>query len=268
MPAARGWVDGEWLRLVFGAWNRAIAGLMVAAVVLGPGAGVAAAEDVDALLRRCAPSVHPETMRSVLAAESSGNVLAVADAGPVRLPWSERKAMVRSLYPASVAEAVALAKDLIARGHTVSLGLAQINDRNLARMGLTVEEVFEPCRNVAAGAAILTSFYEDAVKVHGQGTRALRAALSAYNSGSFVRGEAEGYVDLVYKQKDKPLVLKMPRANEVVVPALGRNEGAMRPAVAAGNIGTGRGAMTGGAKVVRVPARKDFTMVVRAFEEN
>lgn len=184
---------------------------MAAAGVLcsaGAGASEIAGLNVDDLLKRCAPSVHPETMQAILNTESRGNVFAVADAGPVALPWSQRKSMVRSHYPPDKASAVRLVNDLLARGHTVSLGLAQINDRNLAKLGVQVESIFDPCANVAAGASILSSFYASAVKSFGPTPRALRAALSAYNSGSFVRGEKDGYVDLVFRQAGKPLVLK------------------------------------------------------------
>lgn len=224
-------------------------------------ASASAAEDVDALLARCAPNVHPETMRAVVSAESRGNVLAVADAGPLALPWSQRKHLVRSHYPSSTGEAVALVENLLAKGHTVSLGLSQINDRNLARLGLSVAAVFEPCANIAAGAAILSEFYTAASKKYGAGSRALRAALSGYNSGSFVRGEADGYVDIVYRQAGRPLVLRQGKAGAaggVTVPALGSD-------------GFSRVAIKGAAPVVRrvgKRAREDFTMIVTAFDQN
>lgn len=217
--------------------------------------------DVDELLRRCAPSVHPETMRAVLNTESRGNVLAVADAGPLALPWSQRKAMVRSHYPTDKATAIQLVRGLLAQGHTVSLGLAQINDRNLARLGVPVESIFEPCANVAAGASILSSFYADAVKSYGPGAKALRAALSGYNSGSFVRGEQDGYVDLVFQQAGKPLVLKE-GSGRAAVPSLTSAAGFVPVSV------------TAPASTMRRVARrntgghgdKDFTLLVSAFE--
>jgi type IV secretion system protein VirB1 len=146
-------------------------------------------------------------MAAVVSAESRGHQFAIADAGPVNLPWSRRKTLVRSLYPGSREEAVATAKDLIARGHTVSLGVAQINDRNLPRLGLSIEDVFEPCANIAAGGAILTDFYRRAVQKFGEGDRALRAALSAYNSGDWLRGARDGYVERVFRQVGRPLAL-------------------------------------------------------------
>lgn len=171
---------------------------------------------LSALIARCAPTVHPETMAAVISAESRGHQFAIADAGPVHLPWSQRKSMVRSLYPSSVEEAVATAQNLISRGHTVSLGIAQVNDRNLASMGVTVKDMFDPCTNVAVGGKILTDFYERAVKKFGVGPGTLDAALSAYNSGDWTRGARDGYVNLIYKQVGKPLTLKSQR----VVPKL------------------------------------------------
>ncbi|CAN7781237.1 lytic transglycosylase domain-containing protein [Cupriavidus necator] len=174
--------------------------------------------ELSALLARCAPTVHPETMAAVVSAESRGHQFAIADAGPVKLPWAQRKALVRSLYPGSLQEAVSTAQTLIANGHTVSLGVAQVNDRNLARMGVSIQDVFDPCVNIAVGGKILTDFYEKAVAKFGNGPAAMNAALSAYNSGDWQRGARDGYVNLIYKQVGKPLALRTER----IVPRITR----------------------------------------------
>lgn len=173
-------------------------------------------ESTDELLQRCASSVHPKTMAAVIAAESKGHPFAIADAGPVRLPWEKRKHMVRSFYEPSLDAATERANKLIAAGHTVSLGLAQINDRNLSALGLSVRQVFEPCANVRAGAKILTAFYSKASASFGSGERALRAAISAYNSGDWLRGEKDGYVAAVYRKAGVKLTTPA-----VSVPAIG-----------------------------------------------
>lgn len=167
--------------------------------------------ELNALIARCAPTVHPETMAAVVSAESRGHQFAIADAGPVKLPWAQRKALVRSIYPISLQEAVTTAQALIANGHTVSLGVAQVNDRNLARMGVTIRDMFDPCVNIAVGGKILTDFYQRAVAKFGNGPAALQAALSAYNSGDWSRGAKDGYVALVYKQLGKPLSIRAER---------------------------------------------------------
>ena len=186
----------------------ALGGLPAFAQGDGGGVGVAGVDAYFAnLISRCAPTVHPETMAAVISAESRGHQFAIADAGPVRLPWAQRKSMVRSFYPDSLESAVATASALIRDGHTVSLGLAQVNDRNLARYGLSVRDVFDPCTNVAVGGKILTDFYVRAVKTFGPTQAALFASISAYNSGDWVRGAKDGYVGLVYKQVGRPLAI-------------------------------------------------------------
>ncbi|MFX1767985.1 lytic transglycosylase domain-containing protein [Paraburkholderia sp. A1RI-2L] len=150
------------------------------------------------LLAQCAPNVHWSTMSAIVKVESSGKAYALADAGPLDVPYSVRKNMVHSYFPASLDEAAQLARNLIADGHTVSLGLAQVNDRNLDRYGLTIEQVLDPCTNLATGAKILTGFYQKAARQYGEGQHALEAAISAYNSGSFERGVSNGYVGQVY----------------------------------------------------------------------
>lgn len=190
-------------------------------------AGVAGVDpEFESLIARCAPTVSPETMAAVVSAESRGHQYAIADAGPVGMPWAQRKHLVRSYYMGSADAATAKALALIAAGHTVSLGFAQVNDRNLARMGLSVRAMFEPCANLAAGGKILTEFYTRAANKFGPGSQALRAALSAYNSGDWVRGEKDGYVGLVYKQVGRPLVVKTaavgPASSSLAVPGMRR----------------------------------------------
>ena len=57
-------------------------------------------------------------MASIIKVESSGHIYALADAGPVNLPWSVRKSMVKSHFLSTKEEAVTLAKSLLAKGHT------------------------------------------------------------------------------------------------------------------------------------------------------
>jgi type IV secretion system protein VirB1 len=222
--------------------------LLVASSASSQVAGVDA--KFSSLIARCAPTVHPETMAAVISAESRGNQFAIADAGPVALPWSQRKHLVRSHYPDSLDVAVATATELVRKGHTVSLGLSQVNDRNLSRYGISIRDVFDPCVNVSVGGRILTDFYTRAVTKFGQNAAALQAALSGYNSGDWVRGARDGYVGLVYKQVGKPLSIK----TSGVVPALRATS-----------------SLTGGVVrtlTVPVTGKREFAMSSRAFVLN
>jgi len=131
--------------------------------------------------------VHPNTMEKIIAGESSANELAInINHWPGRQP-----------HPETVEEAIAIATRLIAEGRSIDMGLTQINNRNLASLRYSVADAFDPCKNIAGGGTILTSFYGAAVERYGAGRPALIAAISAYNTGSFWRGVENGYVSRI-----------------------------------------------------------------------
>ena len=96
--------------------------------------------------------------------------------------------------PANKQEAVTTAKWLISNGYNIDMGMAQINSANMKRLGVSVEDLFDPCKNVSAGAKILLNNYVDAFKKIGEPQNALRAALSSYNTGNATAGIKNGYV--------------------------------------------------------------------------
>lgn len=141
---------------------------------------------VMGLAAQCAPSVAPATIAAVVQTESRGNELAIGVNG-----------LGRSVgQPTSVAQAVEVARYYVARGYTVDLGLGQINSRNMKRLGLTWDTVFEPCTNIAAAGAVISGNYR-AIREGLHPQRALRVALSMYNTGSQSRGFSNGYVGRV-----------------------------------------------------------------------
>ncbi len=93
-----------------------------------------------------------------------------------------------TIHPHDVTEAIAWANQLMQAGHSVDLGLSQINSLNLVRLGLSTREAFDPCLNVRAGAMILANEYHAATLQFGSGQYALRRAIGAYNSGSLFAG--------------------------------------------------------------------------------
>ncbi|WP_081077937.1 lytic transglycosylase domain-containing protein [Burkholderia pseudomultivorans] len=146
--------------------------------------------DFAALVQQCAPQVSPVTMAAIVRTESGFNPYAIGVVGGrlVRQPVSE-------------AEAVATVRALSAGGWNFSVGLAQINRANWAEYGLNEQNVFDPCRNLAAGAAILEGCFTAARAAQLDGRRdpqaALRAGLSCYGSGNFLTGYRTGYVQRV-----------------------------------------------------------------------
>jgi type IV secretion system protein VirB1 len=134
-------------------------------------------------LLACAVNVAPVTVAAIVEVESDGNPIALNING-----------LRRAVHPRTLMEAAALARRYIAEGYSVDLGLMQINSRNLAVLGYTIEDALDPCRNVAAGGKIIQADYAAAAERFGEGQRALLAAFSAYNTGSFERGFENGYV--------------------------------------------------------------------------
>ena len=142
---------------------------------------------IELLLAQCAPNVAPTTMLAIIKVESRGNPLAINVNGQKRL----------ARQPSSLNEAITWADWLISRGYSVDMGLTQVNSQHLKRLGLSARTVFDPCLNVAAGGRILTENYTDASHKFGVGQAALRAAISAYNTGNHTAGLRNGYVSKV-----------------------------------------------------------------------
>ncbi|CCD29351.1 Putative Lytic transglycosylase-like, catalytic precursor [Candidatus Glomeribacter gigasporarum BEG34] len=158
---------------------------------------IARAENLSHLMLQCAPSVHPITLGALIRTESGGYPYALSDDGPQHLPWQARKNLLRSFYPKTLKEATDIAKMLIHNGHFVGIGLTQVNSQHLSRLGLTVEQLLDPCTNLRAGVWILTHFYIKALRQYKNPQSALLAAISAFNTGDFKSGFANGYVQKV-----------------------------------------------------------------------
>jgi len=140
-----------------------------------------------ALALTCAPQVDPRTSQALVAVESSGNPYAIGVVGG---------ALVRQ--PQHQAEAIATAKALQAAGWDFSLGLAQINVRNLQRLGLSHAQGLDPCTNLQAMQTLLGECLQRAQGVKREAEQLhLRRALSCYYSGNFTAGFAHGYVHRV-----------------------------------------------------------------------
>jgi type IV secretion system protein VirB1 len=135
-----------------------------------------------ALAMACAPQVHPDTARAIVAVESSFNPYAIGVVGGVL----ERQ-------PATRSEALGTAKALHAAGWNFSVGLGQINVGNFARLGLTLGSVLDPCTNLRAMQAVLGECH-GRTSIVSPPQVALRQALSCYYSGNFSTGIRHGYV--------------------------------------------------------------------------
>ena len=175
---------------------------------------------------QCAPSVATKTVLAIVYTESRGQPLALNVNG-ARQPGKQR----------TVADAIATAQRYVAAGYSVDLGLGQINSRNMHRLGLTWDTVFDPCTNIAALARVLSANFRSVADGRHPQT-ALRLALSMYNTGSPSRGFRNGYVAKVVGNAgatDGPSVVRRddpPPSVEVIDPRsaiIGENEAPVAP---------------------------------------
>jgi type IV secretion system protein VirB1 len=134
----------------------------------------------------CAPRVDSGTAAALVRVESGFNAHAI---GVVEGALDRQ--------PRNRAEARATARKLQADGWNFSVGLAQINARNFARLGLTSETAFDPCANLAAMQSLLQDCFDRASSRGDLAQHAVRKALSCYYSGNFVTGFRDGYVGRV-----------------------------------------------------------------------
>ena len=151
------------------------------------------------LILACAPGVAPTTIQEIIRVESDGNPIAVNINTKDGVHYSYKK-------PKTKQQAIALSHAAIAAGHTVDMGYMQVNSANLNSLGYTVGDMFHECTNLKAGSHILKTAYSDAAAIHGPGQKALRAALSRYNTGSFSRGFYNGYLAKYMNLPTKPVI--------------------------------------------------------------
>jgi type IV secretion system protein VirB1 len=144
-----------------------------------------------ALATLCAPLVDARTVQAIVSTESTFNPHAIG----VVAGNLERQ-------PRNIEEALATAQALRAQGKNFSVGLAQINVRNLDRFGMSLAEGFDACKNLQAMQVVLADCYERADSKDGPQS-SLRRALSCYYSGNFTTGFRHGYVNRVVSNAQK-----------------------------------------------------------------
>jgi type IV secretion system protein VirB1 len=142
--------------------------------------------DFGELALRCGPSVAPSTLASVARTESAFEPFAIND-----------NTTRTSGVPATRDIAIQLASKLLEAGHSVDVGIMQINSGNFQKLGLTLEGAFDPCKSVAAAATVLTGDFVGGGETHGGQQAAVRVAISKYNTGDAQRGFDNGYVHKV-----------------------------------------------------------------------
>lgn len=139
----------------------------------------------EQLAQQCAPAVDPITVHAIVVQESGGNPYAIGVVGAQLMR-----------QPRSKAEALATAGQLERLGLGYSVGLAQIYRPNVARLGLTLEQAFDPCASLRALQTLLHDCWQRARRTE-QAQAAVRGALSCYYSGTTQHQRFTSYVDAV-----------------------------------------------------------------------
>ena len=128
----------------------------------------------------CGPSVHPATTQAIIEVESAGKPLAIHD-----------NTTGISYNPTTRSEAVALTADLLHHGHSLDIGLMQINSQHLKNRSINYKGLFDPCFNIKTGTTILSEFYHRHSRNNPKDPPdlILLKSLSSYNTGTPYRGK-------------------------------------------------------------------------------
>jgi soluble lytic murein transglycosylase-like protein len=150
--------------------------------------------DLFSLVLACAvDGVEPSIVEAIVLLESDQQVLAIHD-----------NTSGESHFPTDRMSAVQTANALLEQGHSLDLGLMQLNSRWREVYGASVEDCLTPCRNIGIGSDILGRYRLQCAQENPR-LDPLRCALSRYHSGA-EKGALE-YADRV-------LSAALSRANE------------------------------------------------------
>lgn len=146
------------------------------------------------LFSQCGAGVHPDTLNAIIKVESNYNQLAIYD-----------NTTGASYRPQSKEQAIYLTGIFLSSGHSIDIGLMQINSQHLAKLNIDYKDLFDPCYNVAVGTKILSGFYREHARGNptDQPDMILLKALSSYNTGSPRKGTR--YVNKILKAAGKSI---------------------------------------------------------------
>ena len=140
------------------------------------------------LVAQCGAWVHPDTLNAIIKVESNYNALAIND-----------NTTGICIKPTSKEQAVSLTNYLLSEGHSLDVGLMQINSQHFSEPDVNYLRLFDPDYNISTGSKILARFYrEHAIKNPDDTPEiTLLKALSSYNTGRPYKGK--NYVNKILK---------------------------------------------------------------------
>lgn len=145
------------------------------------------AATLGAYLATCAPNSDPRFFASIVSVESTNPSLGYPDTNAIGDNTTRS-----AYYPQTKEEAITLAQSLIAQRHNLDLGLAQLNSSNLAGLGHTVADAFDPCIDLHMGEQILVGGWNTALGYYGENASIftlMDSTASEYNSNTLSRSQ-------------------------------------------------------------------------------
>lgn len=134
---------------------------------------------LSSLAAQCGPVVHPATTTAIIRIESGGHPYAIHD-----------NTTHKTYKPSSKKEAQWTAYRLLLQGHSIDMGLMQVNSQHIGDMNIDYRNLFDACYNIRTGTQILAGFYRKYYRSGARPEAILLLALSGYNTGTPYSGRA------------------------------------------------------------------------------
>ena len=148
-------------------------------------------------INQCAPKIAQSTMQAIIKTESNSNYLAIGINRGYKLKYQAT----------TLKQAQAWVTYLETNNYNFDVGLGQINIKNIHKYGYKAIDALDPCTNLKIASDILQKNYVHARNQSVNNSTALQKAISAYNTGNYHAGFTNGYVQKVYTNANKPLML-------------------------------------------------------------
>lgn len=160
--------------------------------------------NLDLYLQECSSqNVHPTVMKAIIKTETRGNPLAIS------LNGNRNNHRIRLLYqPRNFTEAVSWVNYLDQHGYNFDVGIAQVNIKNIRAFGVRPSDALNVCTNLQMASFILKYHYNKALNRAPNNQLAIKLAISAYNTGNFHKGFANGYVKTVIRNYNSQFLKK------------------------------------------------------------
>ncbi len=104
------------------------------------------------LAQQCAPATDSAELAAIISVESDFN--------PLMIRINSDRAL--KTQPQTKAEAIEIVTTLQINGQDADLGLGGLDFQSLNYLGLTIADAFDPCKNLAATARLLATYYASA----------------------------------------------------------------------------------------------------------